>query len=88
MKSYISRNSIVENNHSGKTMKLTARQKQIIELFCDELTTEQMADRLRFSFSTIKQDIIKIYSIFGVNTREQVVALAKKAGLLDSKKNS
>ena len=86
MKNYISRNSIVGNNHSGEIKNLSARQKQIIELFRDELTTEQMADRLRFSSSTIKQDIIKIYEIFGINTREQVVALAEKAGLINSKK--
>ena len=86
MKNYISKNSIVGNNHSVEIKNLSARQKQIIELFRDELTTEQMADRLRFSSSTIKQDIIKIYEIFGVNTREQVVTLAEKAGLLNLKK--
>lgn len=88
MKSFISKKSIVVNNHSGEIKNLSARQKQIIELFRDELTTEQMAARLRFSSSTIKQDIIKIYEIFGVNTREQVVALAEKAGLINLKKNS
>ena len=88
MRSYILRNTIENNNHSSDVKNLSARQKQIIELFRDELTTEQMADRLRFSSSTIKQDIIKIYEIFGVKTREQVVALAEKAGLLNSKKNS
>ena len=61
---------------------LTPRQKQIIELFNEDLTTDQMADRLRYSSSTIKQDIIKIYGIFGVNNRQAVVSLAKKAGIL------
>jgi DNA-binding CsgD family transcriptional regulator len=60
---------------------LTPRQKQIINLFKQDLTTDQMADRLKFSSSTIKQDIIKIYSIFGVNSRSAVVELAEKAGL-------
>ena len=60
---------------------LTARQRQIIKLFEQELTTDQMAERLKYSSSTIKQDIIRIYSIFGVNTRSQVFELAKKAGL-------
>ncbi len=41
-----------------------------------------MAERLKYSSSTIKQDIIKIYSVFGVNTRNAVVELAKKAGLI------
>lgn len=88
MKNYISQKSLEGNNHSAEVKNLSSRQKQIIELFRDELTTEQMADRLRFSSSTIKQDIIKIYEIFGVNSREQVVALAERAGLLNSTKNS
>jgi DNA-binding CsgD family transcriptional regulator len=40
-----------------------------------------MAERLKYSSSTIKQDIIKIYSVFGVNSRSAVVQLAEKAGL-------
>ena len=60
---------------------LSPRQKQIINLFKEDLTTDQMAERLKYSSSTIKQDIIKIYSVFGVNTRSAVVELAKKAGL-------
>ena len=88
MKSYLSRNLGLENNHLGEVKSLSPRQREIIGLFRDELTTEQMANRLRFSHSTIKQDIIKIYEIFGVNTREQVVALAERAGLLNSDKNS
>lgn len=62
---------------------LTPRQRKIIALFQENLTTDQMADRLRYSSSTIKQDIIKIYSIFGVNTRPAVLELAARAGLLD-----
>ena len=70
-----------ERDYSASMQSLTPRQKQIIKLFRDDLTTDQMADKLKFSSSTIKQDIIKIYSIFGVNTRSAVVELAEKAGL-------
>lgn len=66
---------------SASKKSLTPRQKQIVNLFKQDLTTDQMADRLKFSSSTIKQDIIKIYSIFGVNSRSAVVELAEKAGL-------
>ncbi len=70
------------NRDYTSTMKsLTPRQKQIIQLFKEDLTTDQMAERLKYSSSTIKQDIIKIYSIFGVNNRMAVVELADKAGL-------
>jgi len=68
-------------DYSASMKSLTPRQKQIIKLFEQDLTTDQMAERLKYSSSTIKQDIIKIYSIFGVNSRSQVIELAKKAGL-------
>ena len=73
----------VENSRdiSSTAKSLSARQKQIIQLFNLDLTTDQMADRLRYSPSTIKQDIIKIYDIFGVSTRSEVVQLAERAGI-------
>ena len=67
-------------NTSG-VKNLTPRQKQIIALFEEQLTTDEMAEKLKYSSSTIKQDIIKIYNIFGVNTRTAVIELAKRAGL-------
>jgi DNA-binding NarL/FixJ family response regulator len=68
-------------DYSTSMKSLTPRQKQIISLFKEDLTTDQMAERLKYSSSTIKQDIIKIYSVFGVNSRSAVVQLAEKAGL-------
>lgn len=70
-----------KKDYSPRFKDLTSRQRQIIALFKDDLTTEQMAERLKYSTSTIKQDIIKIYSIFGVNSRTAVVDLAARAGL-------
>ncbi len=68
-------------DYASSMKSLTPRQKQIIQLFKEDLTTDEMAERLKYSSSTIKQDIIKIYSIFGVNNRMAVVQLAEKAGL-------
>lgn len=82
MKSYVSRRVVDNKDYSKAAKNLSSRQKLIIELFKDELTTDQMADKLRYSSSTIKQDIIKIYELFGVNSREQVVILAERAGLI------
>jgi len=70
-----------EKDYSASMKSLSPRQKQIINLFKEDLTTDQMAERLKYSSSTIKQDIIKIYSVFGVNSRSAVVELAKRAGL-------
>jgi DNA-binding CsgD family transcriptional regulator len=71
----------ITKDYSAGVKSLSPRQKQIINLFKEDLTTDQMAERLKYSSSTIKQDIIKIYSVFGVNSRSAVVELAKKAGL-------
>jgi DNA-binding CsgD family transcriptional regulator len=42
-----------------------------------------MAARLKYSVSTIKQDIIKIYELFGVSTRSEVLELAAKSGIAE-----
>lgn len=70
-----------DKDYAANVNLLTSRQKQIIALFRENVTTDQMAERLKYSSSTIKQDIIKIYAIFGVNNRHSVVQLAEKAGL-------
>ena len=76
-----------ERDYSGAVKTLSTRQKEIISLFEEDLTTEQMADKLRYSASTIKQDIIKIYGVFGVNSRTSVIELARKAGLIKAQKD-
>ena len=81
LKNFLNKKGDNERDYSHATKSITERQKQIISLFKDDLTTDQMADRLKYSSSTIKQDIIKIYSIFGVNSRQAVLELATKAGL-------
>ena len=81
IRNLLNKNVINSRDITSNAKSLTPRQKQIIELFDEELTTDQMADRLRYSASTIKQDIIKIYGVFGVNNRQAVVKLAKQAGI-------
>ena len=83
LKNFLNKKNDNERDYSHATKSLSARQRHIISLFKEDLTTVQMADRLKYSSSTIKQDIIKIYSIFGVNSRQAVLELARKAGLAD-----
>lgn len=82
VKSLREKKEVGQRSHSDAVKSLTARQKQIINLFERELTTDAMADMLRYSPSTIKQDIIKIYDIFGVNSRSEVLEIARKIGLI------
>ena len=82
IRNHLAKKTESDRDYADAARCLSNRQREIINLFEEELTTDQMADRLRYSPSTIKQDIIKIYGIFGVNTRAAVIELAKKAGLI------
>jgi len=81
MRNLLANKAVANKDYSSSMQTLSPRQKQIIKLFKEDLTTDQMAERLKYSSSTIKQDIIKIYSVFSVNSRNSVVQLAEKAGL-------
>lgn len=82
IRNLLANRTAVTKDYTAGMKSLSPRQKQIISLFMEDLTTDQMAARLKYSSSTIKQDIIKIYSVFGVNSRIAVVELAQKAGLI------
>ena len=75
------------NNHGNvdfdlTKQTLTTRQKEIVKFFSEHLTTDQIAERLNFSPSTIKQDIIKIYELLGVHSRDHVLEIMKKVDLV------
>ena len=72
VRNHLAKKTENDRDYAEAARSLTSRQREIINLFEEELTTDQMADRLRYSSSTIKQDIIKIYGIFGVNSRTQL----------------
>jgi hypothetical protein len=55
LRNFLLNKSPVEIDHSISAKALTSRQKQIIALFREELTTDQMADRLKYSSSTINR---------------------------------
>lgn len=79
-------NSLENKSPARKDLltKLSDRQIEIIKLFKDELTTTQMAKRLKFSHSTIKQDIIKIYHLFECSSRQEVLDRAYRSGIIES----
>lgn len=81
LRNLLANKAVANKDYSSSMQTLSPRQKQIIKLFKEDLTTDQMAEHLKYSSSTIKQDIIKIYRVFGVNSRNSVMQLAEKAGL-------
>lgn len=88
LKNLVFKQTSLSGESAVKEVSLTPRQLQIIEFFKENLTTEQIAVRLKFSHSTIKQDIIRIFEIFGVNSRSEVVRLSQLAGIAEREKIS
>lgn len=62
---------------------LTDRQTQILQLMAKGLTNSQIAKRVGFSESTVRQETMVIYRYFGVGGRREAVRLASLRGMLD-----
>jgi DNA-binding NarL/FixJ family response regulator len=67
---------------SDKTLSLTPRQIQVIQLMSEGVGSKGICERLNVSFSTEKRELRTIYSLLGVTTRAQAVAVAIKQGIL------
>lgn len=55
---------------------LTERQRQIVELLADGMTTKQISRQLGISSNTVKSHVAVIFRTLGANNRAQVVAFA------------
>jgi DNA-binding NarL/FixJ family response regulator len=62
---------------------LTKRERQVLELIAEGLTTRQMASRLRLSERTVETHIANLYDKLEVKTRVQAVHRAAGLGLVD-----
>lgn len=83
LKNFIDQRDENSIDYTIAAKSLSDRQIQVIKLFREDLTVDEMAARLKYSASTIKQDIIKIYELFGVSTRSEVLELAAKSGIAE-----
>lgn len=59
---------------------LTERQREIISLLADGLTTKQISRRLGISINTVKSHVAVIFRTLGVANRTQAVAVASELG--------
>lgn len=75
----INKHLSLENENSINNLSI--RQLDVISLMKDNLTTEQIASKLKFSPSTIKHEILKIYNVLHVNSREKVLEVIKRIDL-------
>lgn len=64
-----------------KDLNLSYREKEIIKLVCDELTTEEIAEKLSLSKRTIDTHRLNIYRKLGVHNLVGLVKVALRYGL-------
>lgn len=62
---------------------LTARERQVLELLSEGLTTQQIGRRLGISPRTVETHVSKLYRKLDVRTRVQAVARAASLGLIE-----
>lgn len=61
---------------------LTSRERQIVTLMREPLSTKEIAYKLNISYATAKRHSINIYGKLGVNSRWDAVAKAEALGIL------
>jgi LuxR family maltose regulon positive regulatory protein len=63
---------------------MTNRELEILGLFADRLSRQEIADRLCISTATVKRHAENIYCKLGVPGRRQAVAKARELGILSA----
>jgi predicted ATPase/DNA-binding CsgD family transcriptional regulator len=70
--------------HEYVTEPLTRRERDILELLPEGLTSKEMAERLTLATSSVRWYLQQIYSKLGVNSKHQALERAGQLGLLKS----
>jgi DNA-binding NarL/FixJ family response regulator len=62
--------------------RLTARERQILNLVAEGRTNEEIAARLSVSFGTVKKHLDNVYAKLGVHTRTAAAAFVRERRLV------
>jgi PAS domain S-box-containing protein len=60
--------------------KLSPRQAQVLQLLGQGLSTKQIAGELHLSPETVRNHVRQVFRVFGVNSRLEAVAVARRGG--------
>lgn len=75
--------SVSRTGNDHVETELSARQMRILHLLAEGLTNPQIAARIGFSDSTVRQETMAIYRFLGANGRREAVHIAGLRGLLN-----
>jgi DNA-binding NarL/FixJ family response regulator len=75
------RRSAQRDPESDKIASLTAREKKIIELLVNELSSSQIAETLEISEATVRNHLSSIFSKLEVSSQIELVLYAQRHGL-------
>jgi LuxR family transcriptional regulator, maltose regulon positive regulatory protein len=67
---------------SHSDSELSAREIEILQLFIDDLSNQEIADKLFISLNTVKSHVKNIYLKLEVDNRAKAIGKAKELGLL------
>ena len=59
---------------------LKPRQQQVLELVCEGISVEEIGQRIGLAHGTVKCHLARLFWIFGVQNRVQLVVAALQAG--------
>ncbi len=66
-----------------KQVKLTPRQRDVLDLLAKGATTDQIAMELHIAHETVRNHIRAVLAALGAHSRVEAIAAARAAGLLD-----
>jgi two-component system, NarL family, nitrate/nitrite response regulator NarL len=66
------------------TFRLTARERQVVQLVVAGCSNDRIAERLQIRPQTVKNQLSRIYAKMGVSTRVQLAVYAVRHGLAES----
>jgi DNA-binding NarL/FixJ family response regulator len=69
-----------QQSHERGTLRLTRREREILELLMEGSTNKEIASRLGVSSQTVKNQLSTLYQKAGVGSRLELVLFAQRAG--------
>lgn len=63
------------------TVMLSPREREILELICDDLDDRAIAERLALSRNTVRNHVARLYAKIGVNRRSGAVVWGRERGI-------